>query len=152
MLSCLETRWLKGPKWLPAPTIVVASKTFCGNCDGMCFFPRKEVFVDGRYYDARNGLLMISEVAHAGTLAHEYRHHWQWFAGYRKYDGASFECPVGGDYATYRAAIVRYFAKSRYEWDALLYEIVKAPENNPAHNWMDWIQCQNQTGKKNAAK
>jgi hypothetical protein len=139
MYSGFETRWLKGPKWLSPPSIVIASKQYCRNSDGAFVSPRAEIEIDGRCYDASKGIIYISANACDGTLAHEFRHHWQYWCGL-KYDGEPFGAQQACSYDDYRVAIVRYFTVSYSESDALLYELKKTPRNNPANAWLDWIR------------
>lgn len=83
--------------------------------------PQEEEFIwREKIHDARRGVIFIStnypEII-ASTIAHEWRHHWQFFNGFQM-DGTSWNSP-----ADYDAAIVEYFTKSKSEADALRFQI-----------------------------
>jgi hypothetical protein len=136
MLANLETRWLHAEKWLPAPTIVIVSRKFANNAEAAWQPPQAEVFLEGRYYEARNGLIVLADNACDGALAHEFRHHWQYWHGW-KYDGNGAGMNL---VLPYKQAIVEFFHGSRSEVDALLYEVQKAPRHNRAVEWLEWLR------------
>jgi hypothetical protein len=135
MLSCLETRWLKAPKWLPAPTIVVATELT--NADG--FYappPLGDVFDHGGCFEKAKGtgLIVLAACANEEVLAHEFRHHWQWHCGV-PFDHVPFNPDKD-----YREAVVEFFLKSYTESDALRYELKKVPKSPVVNVWLDWIK------------
>jgi hypothetical protein len=139
MLVSLETRWLHAEKWLPLPAIVIASQVYLDtlNCEGMWCPPNEsiEYVVEGRCYEASQGLIILADNACDGTLAHEFRHHWQYWRGFPPDTSAGIDPTLPR-----KEAIVQYFSNSRTEMDALLYEARKAPKHNSAVEWIEWIR------------
>jgi hypothetical protein len=121
-----ELSWLyKHDKFLPAPKVVFAPVVWCSGyywhpCGG-----EREVM--GSMHDGRKGLIVVSSAYSDGdtanTLAHEWRHHWQWCNGVKfdhtEWDSAS---PLG-----YWGAIKEFFRNSRTEYDALMFSLKVAP-------------------------
>jgi hypothetical protein len=92
-----------------------------------------EVLIDDRYYDKRNGVIVISSQYPddiPSVLAHEWRHHWQHFQGW-KYDGIGWDSPVN-----YDAAIYDYFTQSYSEFDAFRFQCKKA-KSETDDIWLD---------------
>lgn len=69
-----------------------------------------------------------------GSLAHEYRHHWQVESGYRF--GASIWAEQTEE--TYQESIVRYFRTFPWEMDALKFQIAYAPDDCSLQ-WREWL-------------
>jgi hypothetical protein len=90
-----------------------------------CIPQHNEHLIDGKYYPARHGIIVIDEsccstnTELAASLAHEYRHHLQHYYGV-KYDHKDW----GALYKRwgYEVAIKRYFRQSRTEMDALIFQ------------------------------
>jgi hypothetical protein len=122
-LPGMETRWLsRHDRHLPTPSVVYVQGLSFG---GLYVPPWHEVqIVEGIEIPPSNGTIMIGEwgdeMPPAGILAHEWRHHWQQWNGW-KYDGIGWNSP-----ADYTTAIREYFTKSRSEMDALKYETMRA--------------------------
>lgn len=138
----LATRWLQRlDKWLPQSVVVVAQTRYGG------FYVRPqagEYWICGRPIDARRGIICISESAkseeEAETVAHEWRHHWQFWSGWQ-YDNLSWDAlaPRG-----YEAAIISFFTGSRSEMDALRF----SHERSPSPQTEQWCQMLRNRRKK----
>lgn len=93
-----------------------------------CRPERGEYLVGDRFFPLDRGLIVAT---HDAAVAHEWRHHWQWFHGW-EYDG------LGWPPRSYARDIRRYFRGSKSEMDALLYEARRVPD--PFHEeWFDLI-------------
>lgn len=124
----LETNWLqRSEKWLPQPEVWVSDFE---TASGAYCYPgidtRGTVFE--AVYPTKAGAIVIVESQNEelgdfeATLAHEWRHHWQFWCGW-KYDGN----PGALARLPYEQAIYCYFRSSRSEMDALLFERRVAP-------------------------
>lgn len=97
------------------------------------------VYYKGRFILLDRGLIVASEMPDwcpgslASTLAHEWRHHWQWF-------NFKYRIPVVGfDYAIpYPEAIVKFY-RNRKELDALLFSHEVAPCELTGL-WKSWVE------------
>jgi len=99
---------------------------------GCCYKPQEaEICLDGKFYDLKNGLIVISSDRHS-TVAHEWRHLCQYSQGYNL---KTIEWKLVG---TYEQSIINYFTNSWSEMDALLYEMKMAPDNENLE-WYEWI-------------
>ena len=122
-LPGMETRWLsRHERHLPTPSVVYVENLSLG---GLYVPPWNDAqIVEGIEIPPSNGTIMIGEwgddMPAAGILAHEWRHHWQQWNGW-KYDGIGWNSPTD-----YTSGIREYFSKSRSEMDALRYEIKRA--------------------------
>ena len=118
----LEIGWLaKKEKWLPMPEVVL--------CEGLdvagCYIgPSENPQLYGDYLvRPSRGTILAADYGEAmplaGTIAHEFRHHWQKWKGI-KFDGMGWANQKG---KSYTEAIVEYFLGSVTEMDALLFEL-----------------------------
>lgn len=129
----LSLSWIaKQDKTIPMPVLVVdVSTPYCG----MYYRPRNEGVVIGeKTISARKGIIFFNPEKPdvADTLAHEWRHHWQFWSG----PGLD---PVAFDYGgEYRSAIVKYFRSSRCEYDALRFSVKHAP-SEMSLLWKSWV-------------
>lgn len=125
-LASLELNWIRREdKTLPLPRVVFHPLDGMG---GFYHFPEPaEVLIGETHYDATKGLIVVStETEHpASIIAHEWRHHWQTFHGWT-YDGIDWPEVETDD--EYWPNVARYFAASKSELDALLFEHRKAPD------------------------
>lgn len=129
----LELNWIPKPKDIPMPNIVVESVF---NCSAYYVEPESEQHeINGHFYDIDNGLIVINEnevdVIFAGTLAHEYRHHWQYYSGIE----IDSIWEIKSDY---KSAIIEYFTTYPIEMDALIFEMKLYPEDYKSQ-WWEWI-------------
>lgn len=132
-MRSIELGWLaKGDKSLFLPELVFAEIP-TGGC-----YHAPEHGVNEEYgCDARKGIIVVStlygsEVV-AATLAHEWRHHWQWWSGI-KFDYVPW---IGEE--DYDSELRAYFKRSSTERDALRFEMKKAQA--PHHDeWMSILQ------------
>jgi len=134
--------WLqRKAKDLIKPRVLVVPGYAFEKYPGCYYHPRKEgygVYFEGRFILLDRGLIIVSESVDrdkdflASTLAHEWRHHWQWFNfKYRK-------PVVGFDYAIpYPEAIVKFY-RNRKELDALLFSHEVAP-CDLTRLWKSWV-------------
>ena len=89
---------------------------------------REECQVGQRFYDLRRGLILVSLLLRdefhingdheADTLAHEWRHHWQYCNGYKS-DSLGWPPPNVPD--VYSQQIRAFFCQSYVEMDALMF-------------------------------
>jgi hypothetical protein len=88
----------------------------------------------GGFYDPSRKLIVAYESEHiAGTIAHEWRHHWQ-DQRYQPRRYRSWSQMRSGDYCN---SIVEYF-KQPIEFDALLFEFRMAP-SEVSEYWLSLI-------------
>jgi hypothetical protein len=144
MLSSLELRWLKPPKSLRLPLIVV-----CPSPDywGLQHRVEKgEVLIGSTYYALDRGILQLNPDApmdFVAIMVHEFRHHWQSQNGW-KYDGIATS-PLeekfrrkGIVYPAWEASC-EYFNQSKSEKDALYYQHKHRPDMF-SEMITDWIK------------
>ena len=132
----LTLRWLRPPKDMLIPDIVECSSL--SGAAGLYYSPRPEAEVNGRCFDASRGLIVVADTDWyaadntASTLAHEWRHHWQYMNGV-VFDSKPFDTSL-----PYRSAIVKFFCSSAVERDALRFEYERHPcETNTER--MEWM-------------
>jgi hypothetical protein len=134
MLSSLELRWLKPPKDLSLPLIVVdGSDGFWG----VCYAPQRgELLIGNRYWPLDKGILHIdvtTPMDPVALLVHEFRHHWQNKNGW-VYDGIGDTTHIGiklrsqGVVFPATEASCEYYVQSRSEYDAFCYQHKYRPE------------------------
>jgi hypothetical protein len=100
---------------------------------GLYYSPQSGGYLnyDGIDHDMIHGLIVIGDTAdEAGTIAHEWRHHWQHFNGI-PYDGVTFN--FNNDY---QSEVIRYFSSSKAELDALRCEYKYATIHE---EWECWL-------------
>ena len=127
----LELNWIrKFDKTLVMPEVMFYPMD---GCSGRYYYPRKdkEIFdEDGRGYWMRYGVIAINPEVncdYAGTIAHEWRHHWQCF------NGIPFELSKRPDECEdYNEGLRRYFTSSKTELDAVRFE------HKHAGVWEEW--------------
>ena len=130
----LDLNWLPQSlrKGIQLPTVVI-TKTLprTQNAAGAYYEPwHGEEWFDGRPISNPNGILGVREDSmesaedFATTLIHEWRHHWQRFNAPFYYDAPRIKPhSYGDDYLT------QFFTTSRCEFDALLFEVKYAPDD-----------------------
>lgn len=125
--------WLqKHDKSIPNPLVVFTERSDLG---GFYIPPsEKEVDIDGKFYDAYGrGVIVVSSAYPdniAGTLAHEWRHHWQRFNRLSQFPYWPWVTPE--TWQEYDAALIRYFSVW-HEYDALAFEYTYAK-----NDWNDY--------------
>lgn len=125
----------KSEKAAGFPLVVMEEHPETGGVEvgGFYVSPRRdELEVGGRFYDLAGGLIVARCDS---TVAHEWRHHWQWFHGWT-YDGIGWPPKP---YRSYWDGIRRYFRESRSEMDALLYEVERVPVDSTL-SWLEAIR------------
>jgi len=134
--SCLELNWLaKADKYILLPPVV-----FADILEGGYFlFPKKEeVLIDDKYYPADRGLIIISEINSEkieATIAHEWRHLWQYYQWGKPEMKSQWNEESS---RSYRKSVIDFFTSDPSEYDALLFELKKAPDDL-AREWYEWI-------------
>jgi len=140
-LASLELNWLRRrhDKSIPLPRVAIDDSLLYTGL--YCWPCAEEHPVDGELVPLDRGLIVLSTAwihsdAEAGAaLAHEWRHHQQFHAGWRLGEMAAWN-PDGEGYET---AIYRYFTENPKETDALLFEMAASPA--PHHEYyMDIIR------------
>ena len=114
------------------PPVVITENDTAG---GWYVEPEKaEIVIDGRYYPLDRGLIAISSAQESmdNTLAHEYRHHWQYMNGFAL---DSIGWNISG---TYKEKIIKYFTKSRSEMDAFLFAMAYEAGDSILE-WQEWL-------------
>ncbi len=125
MNSSMELNWIrKFDKSLINPTVVFSSLKWAS---GLYYHPEKdEICIDGKFYHLGCGLIEVSNFNNetaketAGTIAHEWRHHWQYFNLPKEKVG--FEWPKSYNELEYNEMIVKYFTLNPLEMDALRFQ------------------------------
>jgi len=132
-LSSLELNWLsKKDKYLPIPEVVFVDSFYAGGC---YFHPdRCQVLIGDKFINCDKGIIIVnteyaekdSELMYSNNwipscLAHEWRHHWQYYNvdDEKDYINWSFE---GYDTDEYWESIFSFFEKSNKELDALKFQ------------------------------
>jgi hypothetical protein len=123
-----ELNWLhRKAKDLIIPALLIVPQYAWRKFPGCYYHPQSgEIEFRGHFTPLSNGLIIASEITDwcpggfASTLAHEWRHHWQWFNMTRG-KGATWDPTL-----PYDKAIVKFF-ESKIELDALLFSHAVAP-------------------------
>jgi hypothetical protein len=127
-------------KQLPTPTLIYAKLNGAG---GLYIHPsKKPILIRGEYIEPSKGTIIVGIGAVGydcldieSTLAHEWRHHWQWWNGYRT---NNIRWVYSGNY---EEDIVRYFSNSPNELDALRFEVQQT--NSEYSKW--WLSLLQQS-------
>lgn len=134
-----EVNWLrKYDRSLVVPEVVFTPKLVLaghGEVGGAYYHPaRGELLVDGKAIDRAFGVIVVSLVSNLpATIAHEWRHHWQW------HRGVSFDHRRWREEILYEDAIREYFQGSSSELDALRFQNQVAPDETSRH-WLDLLR------------
>ena len=131
MNNYIELNWLrKSDKDITLPLVILAE----GGYSGYYLHPYKnEELINNRFYPSDKGIIVLNpEDANASTLAHEWRHHWQFWNGWEN-DSTIFNYNKDR-----RKEIIRFFTESKSEMDALLFELDKYP-NEYILEWYEWL-------------
>ena len=122
MIASLELNWLsRSEKSLILPVVVFTEKVT--SYGGMYHTPRKgEVLIQEKYYPLDKGLIEISTHFNddANSIAHEFRHHWQFLNGWKLQDGIPWDFSFSPE--NYERNIKLYFTSSKSEMDAFLFQ------------------------------
>jgi hypothetical protein len=126
-MRSLELRWLaRHDKELLLPAIIFSSDI--DGCAGCYYRPEQaEYLLGGVFVPFNRGVIVVNtkfpELI-AGTLAHEWRHHWQHYNGLlpATVNGFNSARPWELEIAT--------FFEQPHERDALLYQHLKAADHN----------------------
>ena len=133
-MRSIELGWLsRRDKGLPLPLIIFTPKL--NGCSGYYSRPQNtESLVDGKFINLTNGLIVCEEDDGVdGTIAHEWRHHWQLFHFGKNDNPIQFDESID-----YDLAIKKYF-KDRMELDALLFSHRIAP-NHSSEYWINLVK------------
>lgn len=139
--SYSELRWVRGiDKDIPFPTIIFDNDH---NFSGCYYHPEDSIVnVNGREFELKNGLIIFNiDFGDPSTLAHEWRHHWQWYNGW-KVDSILPNYEIG-----YKEAMIEFYSNSISELDALLFEIKKSPDDTN-QEWYEWICSRDVIGRR----
>jgi hypothetical protein len=132
----LEFNWLPNSirKGLSIPKLVLLDGDWCGACYWRQTDIRCVPLSYGLDVDLHEGAVIALCGRHdAGSLAHEYRHHWQIESGYR------FGASVWQESAkSYKQSIIEYFRSYWWEMDALKFELKHAP-HDLSLLWKEWL-------------
>ena len=117
-------------KDIPQPAVCLVSGYQAGGC---YYHPsQSEVQLGNRFIDAERGILVMDINSEDDSLAHEWRHHWQFINGW-VYDGHQW-----GSGADYWTNLKRYFRTSRSEMDALVFSQQRTASVH--EGWLDVLQ------------
>ena len=132
--------WLaRKAKDILLPHLVFVESLEDGN-SACCYRPYKgEMQVGNVFVPFDKGLILVSESqmkfgSLENTLAHEWRHHWQWF----NFPRAGYSTKFNADATNYKDAIIKFF-KDPKEYDALVFSHKVAPDRT-SRTWIAWIQ------------
>lgn len=121
-MKSLELNWIrkKVDRTIPMPEVMYFPFTDAG---GRYYRPQKGWMFDGdmRPHSMKYGVIVVSPLCSdnvEATIAHEWRHHWQYF------HGVKFDATPVNIFQTmaYEKALVKYFKSSRMEMDALRFQ------------------------------
>ena len=134
--SYLELNWLaKADKHILLPPVIFTDI----KEGGFLHFPeKKEVLIGNKYYPADRGLIVVNCTYPdmiESVLAHEWRHLWQYYQWGKPASVAQWN---SSSPLTYKEQIVKYFTTDSKEYDALLFELEKVP-NDTVLEWYEWI-------------
>lgn len=132
----LELNWLKFPKDISIPDIIIISVDEYDFAGGY-YSPNKysEIYVDGREYTMERGILLIREDQNEATISHEFRHHQQMIDFGWKLDEYDYEFNTDNEY---KDAIIDYYTDNIPELDALLYEVKHSPDETNLEEY-EWV-------------
>ncbi len=121
-------------KDMPVPVVVETPMEDYGGC---YYQPEKgEALICGRHISTDRGVIVIATTSDDGTVAHEWRHHWQSTnQGMRMNSGPYWQkwCQE----LDYYKAIERYFLTLDIEWDAFCFTLSKVRQPRPECEWLD---------------
>jgi len=134
ILPSLELNWLRKDKDIFLPKIVFATMDGCG---GFYAHPEEnEYYFNGTYYDRVKGILFIDDTNDdsfvVNTIAHEWRHHWQFVSGFG-FDHVELNCGL-----EYKDMIIDFFKSSWTEMDVLLFSL-EMYLGDEALEWYEWL-------------
>ena len=118
-----DLNWLtRKEKDLPVPRLVFSDMT---EFAGLYKPPSGPIEIGHSTLENKNGTIIVStfdEAVIAPTIAHEFRHHWQY------YNFISYDSDITNYYQyqkmySYNEIIVKYFTNSFSEFDALRFEL-----------------------------
>lgn len=113
-----DLHWICGQdKGIPVPNLVYYDNGFGGEY----ISPRDECVINDEWIDAKNGVIVVNPTVHPkyheGIIAHEWRHHWQKFNGW-KYDGVY----TVFDPSNYNVTTRKCIMESKSEFDAVKFQ------------------------------
>jgi len=121
-MKSLELNWIrkKCDKTLVMPEVMFLEIDYAG----MYIHPEECEYydTDGHPFYAGNGLIIVDtrypeDVE--STIAHEWRHHWQLFNGF-KLEASDWDVEI--DDNDYNDHLIKYFTSSKFEMDALRFQ------------------------------
>ena len=124
-MKSFELNWIrKVDKSIPIPEVIffplsdATGMYFSPDCDNVMFD------ADGYSYSMDYGVIVVSTLAKnediEGTIAHEWRHHWQQYNGF-EYDESTIT-EYDEEKMNYDEFAFQYFTTSKAELDALRFE------------------------------
>lgn len=128
----LEYNWLPNSlrKGLVTPRLYLSDDESVGGQ----YWAEQDWASDYWGFDLSEGpIIILAGLQTPGTIAHEYRHHWQRHNLMPELDGKQWHTP--DDWDAYWDAIVDYFRSSICEFDALRYQIQLAPDDFALECW-----------------
>jgi hypothetical protein len=133
----LEFNWLPNRvrKGMPTPRLLLLDTSWCGGAYWRKTEDRCVLESFGLDMDLKEGaVIALCGSKDPGTVAHEYRHHWQIESGYTFGESVWQEASA----ETYKASILRYFRSFWWEMDALKFQLKHAPDDI-SRLWWDWL-------------
>lgn len=133
----MDLHWLyKLDKFLPTPILVFDYEKEYG---GYYLHPEKtEYQIGDSFFNCKNGIIVVSTAfdhnSLQNTIAHEYRHHWQFCKGWI-YDGIGWNLPSEEDYDI---TLKNFFNSSKSEMDAYLFS-VKVAYDKVMEYWLELL-------------
>jgi len=127
----LEFNWLPNSlrKGLKTPRMIITDDE---NCGGRYWHRTQYDCVTPFDFNLREGAVIeLAQLKSPGTIAHEYRHHWQKYNA--RLDGTKWQTPDSWD--DYWNAVVAYFNTSWSEFDALRFQVKHAPDDFSLETW-----------------
>jgi len=140
MTNYFDLHWLgRLDKDIHWPLIVYTKTEEYGGC--YVYPANEEEVVDGKYYSLNKGLIIVSLLNDnnhpnfiINTIAHEWRHHYQYYKGWYKYRINRYwnECEK------YQTNIINYFNRLPQEMDAFLFSLKRYPDEVTLE-WYEWL-------------
>jgi hypothetical protein len=141
----IELNWLrKGHKEIDLPEVIYISPKI--GYSAAYYRPvKEEIFIEGRYYNREKGIIVLvdnrreEDKGFASSIAHEWRHHWQFHKGFLL--PLSAKRPYDPEKAAenYKREIIQFFKQNSDEMDALLFSVRKVPCDYELE-WIEWIR------------
>jgi hypothetical protein len=137
-MRSIELSWLaRRDKWVPLPELVFTND---GNAlyTGAYYRPQNWTLkINNKEICAKRGIIIINcevyKFSVEATLAHEWRHHWQWFNGMIPETPIDTSSLCWSDLDNWKKSIKTYF-KQPHEMDALRFECFLVKDDQSKYN------------------